>query len=732
MAAAVAVLLTPLCALPAAPVDMTMAAASGPGESTRSRQGYPRVSPFEGLHWDGRTPVVLVRGTWYRPVQIGATPIEKVLDYCEREFGERAKKRFREDLIQVLDGVGARPTSDRIDLVLAEVDTGKRVVLRNVRMTRANRAQLRRGAIAGADLPGRGRGVPNPTRAGTDFAKISPFDGLRWVGDQPLVRIGSEWFELVSYDGFSTEQILTHCRQTFGRLWQKRFREDIVEVFAGLGHQAGRQATLVLRNPESPATTIERVVEATHGRRQALHGAAAAAERADRGALSLDADALDVDVRELGHAIRSAYSYRTLQGVDLERGLAELRAKLGDSASGRQLAVGVMKLLAEFGDGHTRIRGSSTWLPRGFLPLLPVPSGTRIVAVEPDGDGLLDPEHPFLAAIDGRGIETWLEAAATIAAKGHPAFVRHGACYRLLWIQFVRDQLGMEPTRSIRITLADAAGNTTDRTLGVQSRPPRPVSRPTTAVVLEDNVGYLRIDSMDTGPAFEQTLRDAMRTVKDTRGLILDVRDNGGGTRDALQTLLPYFLTDQQPARVVNVAAARIGPDQDPNDPNGHLENRSLYPAAWSGWSAAAKKAIRATARTFQPDWQLPSGEFSDWHYMVVERKRSMPRYAQPVVLLINTGCFSATDVFVGGFAGLPQVTLMGTTTGGGSGRSRTYHLPRSLIAFRLSSMASFRPTGARYDGLGIAPDVKHEATPQDLAGVTDTMLVAARARLLR
>ena len=101
-------------------------------------------------------------------------------------------------------------------------------------------------------------------------------------------------------------------------------------------------------------------------------------------------------------------------------------------------------------------------------------------------------------------------------------------------------------------------------------------------------------------------------------------------------------------------------------------------------------------------------------------------------MVLQDGGCFSATDVFLGALKGWPRVTLMGEASGGGSGRARRYRLAHSGIEVRLSSMASFRPDGRLYDGAGIAPDVRVEATVADLLGRSDTVLDAAIAHFRR
>ncbi len=72
----------------------------------------------------------------------------------------------------------------------------------------------------------------------------------------------------------------------------------------------------------------------------------------------------------------------------------------------------------------------------------------------------------------------------------------------------------------------------------------------------------------------------------------------------------------------------------------------------------------------------------------------------------------------------------MGTSSGGGSGRSRSFKLPNSGLRVRISSMASFRSNGQRYDGKGVSPDVKVEATITDLNGEIDSVLARAREYL--
>jgi C-terminal processing protease CtpA/Prc len=100
-------------------------------------------------------------------------------------------------------------------------------------------------------------------------------------------------------------------------------------------------------------------------------------------------------------------------------------------------------------------------------------------------------------------------------------------------------------------------------------------------------------------------------------------------------------------------------------------------------------------------------------------------------VIILDSGCFSATDIFLGALEILPRVTLVGTASSGGSARSQSFRLPKTGIEVRCASMASFRPDGRLYDGRGIEVDIEIPSDPTDfLINGSDVQLKAALAHL--
>lgn len=450
-------------------------------------------------------------------------------------------------------------------------------------------------------------------------------------------------------------------------------------------------------------------------------------------ARKLPAAEANEDLGRLERKLRDEYAYLELRKTDWERRLADLRKRCEPEIATGELAIGIQCLLAVFGDGHSRVRQISNMVPPRFAPFAFTGWRDRVLALTSEGRPI-DAELPVLRAIDGQPLERWLKAAETLAADGSPQFRRARAIENLAYTGWLRRELSLPDPDQVEVEIAslDGARAKTIRE-AVARRPARPFTvRFGKTRTLDDDIGYLRIESMDDQPAFLANLRASMDKFRTSRGLIIDVRGNGGGSRAALRTLAPYFLPPDSPPYVANVAAYRVPPNEPRDKPDGYLENRWLYPATWKDWSPAAKKEIERVAASFKPEWTPPPERFSAWHYFVLERPADAdaPYYDRPVAVLMDGDCFSATDIFLGALKGRRNIALMGNPSGGGSGRAIPLRLRTSNIELLLSSMASFRPDGRLYDAQGIDPDLRIEPTLQDALGESDSTLEAAQAHI--
>jgi hypothetical protein len=358
-----------------------------------------------------------------------------------------------------------------------------------------------------------------------------------------------------------------------------------------------------------------------------------------------------------------------------------------------------------------------------------------VAALKPDRSGLFDPQRPYVLAINGQPISQWLAAAERVVAQASPQYRRYLALRQLRELGAVARQLNLDPA-SFEFTLASADSGDTARVPlllgdGGPSAPAWPMHR---SEVRTDGLGYLRIASMDQGPAFVNRLDDWMEKFSGTRGLIIDVRGNPGGTQDAIQTLLPWLMKPGSPMRIVNVAAYRLPLALPTPNRGGFLgmDGRGLYPATSPMWTDKEAQQLRAFLADWKPGWQLPANKFSDWHVMAIRADEGHGHYDRPVIVLQDVEDFSATDNFLGALKGLPGVTLMGSASGGGSGRMAEYTLPHSGLRLTLCQMASFAADGQTYDGNGVQPDIVLPASLQDqIRDGGDSVLDAAVKRLL-
>jgi hypothetical protein len=194
-----------------------------------------------------------------------------------------------------------------------------------------------------------------------------------------------------------------------------------------------------------------------------------------------------------------------------------------------------------------------------------------------------------------------------------------------------------------------------------------------------DGIGYIRVNQL-SDDGLPETFFEALGQMGDTRGLILDLRYNGGGSEPLGCQIAGSFLDR---ACVYSLSQYRNGP-----------KHTDLGP-----------KNKRACA---------PAGP---WHY------------AGQVVVLQGQKTMSSAESFALAMAQCPQVTTMGDRTAGSSANPRQVQVGAG-IAVNLPRWIDMDPTGKPIDVVGIAPRVKIEAEAGDFHGDRDPVLAAALGHL--
>jgi len=338
----------------------------------------------------------------------------------------------------------------------------------------------------------------------------------------------------------------------------------------------------------------------------------------------------------------------------------------------------------------------------------------------------VDGARPFVVSIDGVAFEEWVRVAQQYVVDGSAAVELRRGLRQAEAVNLVRERLGVPPSGRAVVGFArEGAADVVLREFELGREATRSAQVERAAEELEDGVLYLRLETMALEDKDLEWLSDQLDRAAGLRGLLIDVRGNGGGSRDATRAVLERLVHRVEGgARVVNAARPRAW-DERTGAPDS-LSNRYLWPADWEGWSDRERAAIERFGKEFEPSW-APGDGFGSWRYFVVsEPVEGVKRVEGPVVVLMDAGCFSATDIFLGALKGVPGVTLVGSASSGGSARSRGHRVEGLNTELRLASMVSYQPSGLLYDGVGIEPDVVVRPTAACLIGRSDVQFERA------
>ena len=99
-------------------------------------------------------------------------------------------------------------------------------------------------------------------------------------------------------------------------------------------------------------------------------------------------------------------------------------------------------------------------------------------------------------------------------------------------------------------------------------------------------------------------------------------------------------------------------------------------------------------------------------------------KFNKPIVVLTNRSSYSSANFFASMMSFIPNVTLMGDQTGGGGGLPINNELPNGWRV-RFSSTRTIDARGNNIE-FGVAPDVKLDLDSADLQNGRDTMIEAA------
>ena len=196
--------------------------------------------------------------------------------------------------------------------------------------------------------------------------------------------------------------------------------------------------------------------------------------------------------------------------------------------------------------------------------------------------------------------------------------------------------------------------------------------------ILEDNVGYIYYGSF-SNPVSNSGLSQILNRLAICNGIIIDVRDNGGGSLVNVERIASRFFNERT---LVGYISHKIG--------TGHNDFSELFPK-------------------------------------YLDSSNSI-RYQKPVYILTNRGCYSATNEFVSTMKHAHNATIIGDRTGGGGGLPFSSELPNGW-SVRFSASPTFNAQKEHVE-FGVEPDVRLEMTPSDINRMRDTYIEYVRMRI--
>jgi hypothetical protein len=105
--------------------------------------------------------------------------------------------------------------------------------------------------------------------------------------------------------------------------------------------------------------------------------------------------------------------------------------------------------------------------------------------------------------------------------------------------------------------------------------------------------------------------------------------------------------------------------------------------------------------------------------------------YSKPIAVLTNRKCYSATGWFLLEMRSLPQVKIIGDTTGGGSAQPIVRELPNGWIV-RVSNSQRLTPEGVDDQYTGLYPDIPIWISKNEMDNGEDKILERAILELLK
>lgn len=223
-----------------------------------------------------------------------------------------------------------------------------------------------------------------------------------------------------------------------------------------------------------------------------------------------------------------------------------------------------------------------------------------------------------------------------------------------------------------------------------------------------DGIAFVKLNSFED-PKIDEEFKAIVPQLYDCKGVILDIRANGGGDSDIGAEILKYF-TDQK---------MLLGSTWKTR------ENLSAY-KAWGTYQLMDTTKFERLSDFKKEAVLIAKGQY--WYKgdtMSFENNIAAKKITTPLIVLTSNNTASSAEDFLIILDGLKgRATLIGQRTFGSTGQPEPLQLPG--FGARVCTKRDTYPDGRDFVGIGVIPDIEVPRNPNDVINGTDTELEVA------
>ena len=381
--------------------------------------------------------------------------------------------------------------------------------------------------------------------------------------------------------------------------------------------------------------------------------------------------------------IRDHYYDSSFNGVNWDDVRTRYRPLVDATKNDQAFYTLMSQMTGELHDAHTRFNSPEQW--KNFKRQQGVSSGisvddvdgkTVITAVRRDSSAAYAGVESgmVILSIDGKPIAERIAEVERNKAKSSSDRATRMFSYSRIFAG--------PPDSEMRLALERADGSRFEVTLKRQIYSAAP---DVATDVLPSGSGYIRFDGFQ--PAITKGFRQALERFRNTPGLVIDLRRNGGGDLGVLLPIAGFF-----------------------------FDKKTLFAKD----KTRSGKPLSQFAGLFRLPLELYVGKPGD------------QIYSGPVVILMSARSASSSEVFAAGMQDSQRAKIVGSQSCGcvlGIAKPRVM---RGGGVLEMSEVLWFSPKGRKLEGTGIVPDETISSTLSDLQQRHDPAIAAAEKTLLQ